>query len=84
MWLAERKGWGDQARASAEEAAEVAESLLSMTIKGERTAKVLVEQKLASKRELYISIVVDRSSKCFTLLCSSEGGVDIEQVGNQS
>ena len=74
------KAGGIKPASSSEEAAQVAESLLSMTIKGERTAKVLVEQRLASKHELYISIVVDRSSKCYTLLCSSEGGVDIEQV----
>ncbi len=74
------KAGGIKPASSSEEAAQVAESLLSMTIKGERTAKVLVEQRLASKHELYISIVVVRSSKCYTLLCSSEGGVDIEQV----
>ncbi len=74
------KAGGIKPASSSEEAAQVTESLLSITIKGERTAKVLVEQRLASKRELYISIVVDRSSKCFTLLCSSEGGVEIEQV----
>ncbi len=74
------KAGGIKPASSREEAAQVTESLLSITIKGERTAKVLVEQRLASKRELYISIVVDRSSKCFTLLCSSEGGVEIEQV----
>ena len=74
------KAGGIKPASSGEEASQVTESLLSMTIKGERPAKVLVEQKLASKHELYVSIVVDRSSKCFTLLCSSEGGVDIEQV----
>ena len=74
------KAGGIKPASSDEEASRVAESLLSMTIKGERVAKVLVEQKLASRHERYISIVVDRSSKCFTLLCSSEGGVDIEQV----
>jgi len=74
------KAGGIKPASSSEEAAQVTESLLSITIKGERTAKVLVEQRLASKRELYISIVVDRSSKCFTLLCSSEGGGEIEQV----
>lgn len=74
------KAGGIRPASSDEEASKVAESLLSMTIKGERVAKVLVEQKLASRHERYISIVVDRSSKCFTLLCSSEGGVDIEQV----
>jgi succinyl-CoA synthetase beta subunit len=51
-----------------------------MTIKGEKVGKVLVEKQLASKHERYVSIVVDRSSRCFTLLCSSQGGVDIEQV----
>jgi succinyl-CoA synthetase beta subunit len=74
------KAGGIKPASSSEEAVQVAESLLSMTIKGERTAKVLVEQRIATKHELYISIVVDRSSKCYTLLCSSEGGVDIEQV----
>lgn len=74
------KAGGIKPASTGEEASKVAESLLSMTIKGEKVAKVLVEQKLASRHERYISIVVDRSSKCFTLLCSSEGGVDIEQV----
>jgi succinyl-CoA synthetase beta subunit len=74
------KAGGIKPASSSEEAVQIAESLLSMTIKGEKPEKVLVEQRLASKHELYISIVVDRSSKCYTLLCSSEGGVDIEQV----
>jgi succinyl-CoA synthetase beta subunit len=74
------KAGGIKPASSGEEASEVAKSILAMTIKGERVSKVLVEQKLASKHERYVSIVVDRSSKCFTLLCSSEGGVDIEQV----
>ena len=74
------KAGGIKPASNSEEASEVARSILSMSIKGEKVAKVLVEQKLAAKRELYVSIVVDRSSKCYTLLCSSEGGVDIEQV----
>jgi succinyl-CoA synthetase beta subunit len=74
------KAGGIREVSSGEEAFTVAESLLSATIKGEKVPKVLVEQKLLSKHERYVSIVVDRSSKCFTLLCSSEGGVDIEQV----
>ena len=78
------KAGGIKPASSGEEASEVARSILSMSIKGEKVAKVLVEQKLAAKRELYVSIVVDRSSKCFTLLCSSEGGVDIEQVATSS
>jgi len=68
---------------SPEEAEEVASMILSMTVKGEKVAKVLVEERLTSRHERYVSIVVDRSSRCYTLLCSTEGGVDIEQVASQ-
>jgi succinyl-CoA synthetase beta subunit len=74
------KAGGIKPASNADEASQVAGELLSATIKGERVVKVLVEQKLTSRYERYVSIVVDRSSRCFTLLCSSEGGVDIEQV----
>lgn len=74
------KAGGIKPASTADEAFEVAKAILSMTVKGEKVAKVLVEQKLASKHERYVSIVVDRSSRCYTLLCSTEGGVDIEQV----
>lgn len=65
---------------SPEEAERVAQTILSMTVKGEKVAKVLVEEQLTSKYERYVSIVVDRGSKCYTILCSTEGGVDIEEV----
>ena len=65
---------------SPEEAERVAQTILSLTVKGEKVAKVLVEEQLASKFERYVSIVVDRGAKCYTILCSTEGGVDIEEV----
>jgi succinyl-CoA synthetase beta subunit len=78
------KAGGVKAAMNAQEATDVATSILSMTIKGEKVAKVLVEQRLASKHERYVSIVVDRSSRCYTILCSTEGGIDIEQVAEQT
>lgn len=78
------KAGGIKPASTPEEAEQVASAILSMTIKGEKVAKLLVEQKLASKHERYVSLVVDRSSRCYTILCSSEGGVDIEQVGTGS
>jgi succinyl-CoA synthetase beta subunit len=77
------KAGGIKPASNPDEAFEVAQSILSMTIKGEKVGKVLVEQRLASKHERYVSIVVDRAAKCYTLLCSTEGGVDIEQVANE-
>lgn len=61
-----------------------ASEILSMTIKGEKVKKVLVEQKLATKKELFASIVQDRANKCQTLLASDQGGIDIEDVARQS
>lgn len=77
------KAGGIKPASSPEEAEEVARAILSMSVKGEKVAKVLVEQKLASKHERYVSIVVDRASRCYTILCSTDGGVDIEQVANE-
>lgn len=77
------KAGGIKPASNPDEAFEVAKSILSMMIKGERVGKVLVEQRLASKHERYVSIVVDRADRCYTLLCSTEGGVDIEQVAEE-
>jgi succinyl-CoA synthetase beta subunit len=77
------KAGGIRPAVSPEQAEEVGRAILSMSVKGEKVAKVLVEQKLASKHERYVSIVVDRASRCYTILCSTEGGVDIEQVANE-
>ena len=41
---------------------------------------VLVTQATDIAKELYLSLLVDRSTKSITFITSSEGGVDIEQV----
>jgi succinyl-CoA synthetase beta subunit len=78
------KAGGIKLVSNSEEAFEVSRSILSMTIKGEKVVKILVERHVACKHERYVSIVVDRSSRCYTILCSTEGGVEIEQVADQS
>ena len=78
------KAGGIKPASTADEAFTIAKNLLAMQIKGEQVTSVLVEQRLASKFERYVSIVADRSSRCYTLLCSTEGGVDIEQVADSS
>ena len=78
------KAGGIKPASSANEAFQTAESILSMTIKGEKAAKVLVEEKVKGKFERYLSIVIDRASRCYTILCSKQGGIDIEQVAEQN
>jgi succinyl-CoA synthetase beta subunit len=47
---------------------------------GQKVRKVLVEEGCAIARELYLGMVLDRESSCVTLMASSEGGVEIEEV----
>jgi succinyl-CoA synthetase beta subunit len=77
------KAGGIKPASSPEDAESIAREILSMSVKGEKVAKVLVEEKLVSKHERYVSIVVDRASRCYTVLCSTDGGMDIEQVADQ-
>jgi succinyl-CoA synthetase beta subunit len=67
-----------------EETRDRASEILSMTVKGEKVKKILIEQKLNIKRELFGSIVLDRANKCQTVLASDQGGIDIEDVAKQS
>jgi succinyl-CoA synthetase beta subunit len=66
--------------ASPEGAREVAAAILGMTIKGLRVDTVLVEPALNIAQEYYAGIVNDRASKCFVLMLSAMGGIDIEEV----
>ena len=45
---------------------------------------VLVEEGLDIQNELYLSAVVDRSTKRVTFMASSEGGMDIEEVADKT
>ena len=63
-----------------DEAYEKARDILALTIKGLPVRKVLVAQAAEIARELYLSIVLDRSKKLPLIMLSAEGGVDIEEV----
>ncbi len=47
---------------------------------GKTVHRVYVEAGCDIARELYLSLLVDRSSGCVTLVASNEGGMDIEAV----
>jgi succinyl-CoA synthetase beta subunit len=62
----------------------IAEVLLGTHIHGEYVEKILVEEKLDIQSEFYISVAVDRSAKKPLIMASSEGGVNIEEVGRKT
>lgn len=57
--------------------------VLNMTIKGERARAILLEKMADIRKELYLSLFLNRSKRCYTIIASAEGGVEIESVKNQ-
>jgi succinyl-CoA synthetase beta subunit len=51
---------------------------------GRRVRRVLVEQGVNIERELYLGMVLDRAQSRVAIICSSEGGVEIEEVAAKS
>jgi succinyl-CoA synthetase beta subunit len=66
---------GDGAEAQAH-----AKAILGMDIKGLTVHKVLVEQASDIAEEYYASFLLDRSNRTFLAMCSSEGGMEIEEI----
>ncbi len=57
--------------------------ILEMSIKGEKVRAILLEKMAEIKKELYLSLFLNRGKRCYTVIASSEGGVEIESVKNQ-
>ncbi len=74
------KAGGIRLAKSPKEAKEFTTLLLGNEIKGLPVRKVLVDEAINFKQELYLGIVIDREIKCPVLVVSPEGGVDIEDL----
>jgi succinyl-CoA synthetase beta subunit len=72
---------------SVEEAAEEAKKMLGRTLvthqtgaAGKQVNRVYIEAGSGISRELYLALLVDRASSRISFVCSTEGGMDIEEV----
>lgn len=81
------KGGGVKVVKSIEDVRDVANQMLGMQLvthqtgpDGKEVKRVYVEQGCDIARELYLSFVIDRSTSRITLMASTEGGMDIEEV----
>jgi succinyl-CoA synthetase beta subunit len=74
------KAGGVKLAGSVNEAAQVADDILGMEIKGITVRKVLVGPAADIVKEYYLSAVLDRAARRILLMASAEGGVEIEQV----
>jgi succinyl-CoA synthetase beta subunit len=67
-----------------DEVAEATRSILGLEFKGEKVKEVLIEEKLAIGRELYVSLTLDRARRLPLLMVSAQGGVEIETVADEA
>ena len=81
------KAGGVKLASSPEDAVEKAAEILGKNLvthqtgpEGRQVRRVLIEQGVNIERELYLGMILDRTQSRVTVICSSEGGVEIEEV----
>ena len=81
------KAGGVKLASNPEDAVEKAAEILGKSLvthqtgpEGRQVRRVLIEQGVNIERELYLGMVLDRTQSRVTVICSSEGGVEIEEV----
>jgi len=84
------KAGGVKLAKSPDEAASLASSILGMTLvtpqtgpEGRVVRRLLIEEGLDIKREIYLSILVDRAVGAPVFMASSAGGMEIEEVAKE-
>jgi succinyl-CoA synthetase beta subunit len=78
------KAGGVKLAADAAQAREHAQRILGMDIRGHTVHTLWIERASDIASEYYASVLLDRSAKQPLVIFSVEGGVDIEQVAEQS
>jgi succinyl-CoA synthetase beta subunit len=81
------KGGGVKLAKSIDEVRSIAADMIGMTLvthqtgpKGKEVSRVYVEEGCDIARELYLGILVDRATCRITIMASTEGGMEIEEV----
>src|SRR5947207_10307055 len=69
---------------TADEARRAAEQITGMDIKGFTVPLVYCEGALDIAKEIYLGFTVDRDARANILMLSAKGGMDIEQVAEES
>ncbi len=85
------KAGGVKLARSADEAADIASHMLGMTLVTPQTGpagrvvkRLLIEEGLDIKRELYLGLLVDRAASRVVFMASAAGGMEIEEVAREN
>ncbi len=81
------KGGGVKVTKSIDEVVEAAKAMIGMTLvthqtgpAGKEVKRVYIEEGCDIARELYLGVLLDRATSRITIMASTEGGMDIEEV----
>jgi succinyl-CoA synthetase beta subunit len=78
------KAGGIKVARTEDEARRAAEQIIGMDIKGFKVPLVYCEAALDIAREIYLGFTVDRDARANILILSAQGGMEIEQVAEES
>ncbi len=59
------------------------EELINKEVNGEKPKTILLEEMVDIKREFYLSFFLNRTKRCYSIIASSQGGIEIENVDNK-
>ena len=74
------KAGGVKVASTPDEAYTIAKEMIGSTIKGIQVTSVLVVEAIKAKRELYMGFTIDRAKRKISLIATSEGGIDLEEL----
>ncbi|NHQ59063.1 ADP-forming succinate--CoA ligase subunit beta [Chlorobium sp. BLA1] len=85
------KAGGVKLAKSAEEAFDIAQQLIGLTLvthqtgpEGKEVRRLLVEEGMNIEKEFYVGITLDRATSQNVLMVSTEGGMEIEKVAEET
>ncbi len=85
------KGGGIKIATTSEEVKKYVSEMMGSTLitaqtgsRGIDVKKILIEDAVDIEKELYLAISIDRSTASPIIICSTEGGVEIEEVSSKS
>lgn len=85
------QGGGVKLAKNLTEVAQHAKDILGMNLitkqtgeEGKIVNKIIIEEACQIESEFYIALLVDRAKNCITLMASPEGGMDIEEVAENT
>src|SRR5690606_6224697 len=85
------KGGGVKVAKSLDEVRKYADAIIGMNLvthqtgpEGKKVNQVLIEEGCDIKKEYYVAALVDRATSKVSMMASSEGGMDIEEVAEKN